>query len=652
MSYEYKEPNFRAIPQALKDIPRWVTWRAEAASADEKPRKIPYDPKLPQTRASSTDPDSWGTYEQAETAYHDGDRTGIGFVLNNDGIVGVDIDNCIVNGEIHDEAIQILQWLGATYVERSPSGNGLRSFGYAPPLERGAKGKLSEHLDVEVYSTGRYLTLTGDVVNDGELVAFDHFDELAELLRTDRKVVDAETGEVYNQKNDQHAELIRRVLSGDVYHDSLRDLAASFISNNMYGGAAVEQLRALMKASNAPRDDRWQARYNQIPALVRSAQEKFTPTQYDLPKIVPEIEQSLDDKLGVVCAANLPSEFEPPDELVQGLLTCGSLSVFYGDSNSGKTFCAVDLSCAISRGADWMERKTEQGLVAYMATESANSVLTRLKAYQEYHKVLLENVYVFTRPVNFFKDSADVMAVVEMMKKIEDERQMPFRLVVGDTLARIASGANENAGTDMSPVMERFDYLSRQTKAHTMLIHHNGKDVARGARGWSGIRAHIDTEIEIVEGAEGVRTATITKQRELGGKNNSIYFKLHVVEMGINKWGDMATTCVVLPSDAPDNQVNNKKESKSLINAKSSFEGALREYGYIDQDGDLFVTADNWNEYTIKENKGSEGARRQALSRAKKELIENELAVEKRSGYAATRHPDWTAVRLSMAKKA
>lgn len=648
MEYHYKEPNFEHIPQALKDIDRWVTWRAERSNPEEKPRKIPYDAKLPQTKASSTDADTWASFAQTEAAYHDGDRTGVGFVLNNDGIVGVDIDNCIVEGEISEDALAMIQWLGAQYIERSPSGTGLRTFGYAPPLERGVKGKIGA-LDVELYSTGRYLTLTGDLVAQGDLVALEHFDELAEMLRK-IKVVDHSTGEVITgEKNDYHAELIRRVLTGDVYHDSLRDLAASFISNNMYGGAAVEQLRALMKASSAQRDDRWQARYNQIPALVRSAQEKFTPTQYDMPKDIQEIEQTLAEKLGVVCAADLPSEFTPPDELVQGLITCESSSVFYGDSNSGKTFLAVDLSCAVSLGADWMGRKTEQGLVCYLATESANSVLTRMKAYQKYHNRVLSNMYVFTTPVNFFRDSGDVMNVVQMLKNIEQQRGMKFKLVVSDTLARIASGANENNGTDMAPVMERFDYLAKQTGAHSMTIHHSGKDAAKGARGWSGIRAHIDTEIEIIEHAEGIRVAQITKQRELAGKNTEIAFKLEIVPLGLTKWGEEATTCVVIPADKSDIP-DNTKEPKKIINAKQSFEGALLKYGYIDNDGDLYVTADNWNEYTVLVNKNSEAARRQAYNRAKKDLVEAGLIVEKRAGYAATSDKAWSGLKPIMAK--
>jgi hypothetical protein len=94
-----------------------------------------------------------------------------------------------------------------------------------------------------------------------------------------------------------------------------------------------------------------------------------------------------------------------------------------------------------------------------------------------------------------------------------------------------------------------------------LIIHHNGKDAARGARGWSGIRAHIDTEIEVVE-KDGQRSATITKQRELASKGEIIYFKLEIVEMGETKFGKPATTCVAVLDEAATENEPSKKPSK------------------------------------------------------------------------------------------
>jgi len=638
--YTYTEPVFEAVPAELRALPRWVTWRAEGATG-EKPRKIPYAPDRPNTRASSTDPDTWGTFEQAEASYYDGERTGIGFVLNNDGIVGVDIDNCISGGEVSPDALQMLDWLGATYVEVSPSGTGLRAFGYAPPLERGVKGKLGG-LDVELYSTGRYLTLTGKTIKPGKpFVKLDHFETLAHELRgAGRDVVDPETGEIEIAKpHDRHAELIRRVLTGDVFHDSLRDLAASFVANGMNAGAAVSQLRALMQASGAQHDDRWKSRYNQIPALVRSAQEKFKPEPAPDPIAENITSAEIIKLLDVVWANELPTEYTPPDELVQGVITCGSSSVVYGDSNSGKTFFVLDMCCAIARGVEWMGRKTEPGLVVYLATEAPASIMARVQAYQKYHGCIVENLAIVRMPVNFYTSGSDAANVIKMIQHVEQERGLKARIIVGDTLARISAGANENSGEDMGPVMERFDRVSKATGAHMLVIHHNGKDSAKGARGWSGIRAHIDTEIEIEE-KDGVRVAKMTKQRELASKNQEIRFKLEIVVMGQTKWGEDATTCVVLQDDSESHGLEIIEEPKKLIEARKFFEDAVMARGRRNN-GVPFVSMDSWNDWTRELTWASDDSRRQKIARTKKTLLESGYISEAKGGYEVTDHPAW-----------
>jgi hypothetical protein len=68
---------------------------------------------------------------------------------------------------------------------------------------------------------------------------------------------------------------IRGILSSDDYHTPLVRLAAKMLKAGMSAGAAVNMLRGLMENSAGPRDDRWQARYDDIPRAVSTAEEKF-----------------------------------------------------------------------------------------------------------------------------------------------------------------------------------------------------------------------------------------------------------------------------------------------------------------------------------------------------------------------------------------
>jgi phage/plasmid primase-like uncharacterized protein len=305
------------------------------------------------------------------------------------------------------------------------------------------------------------------------------------------------------------------------------------------------------------------------------------------------------DKLKVVFGDNLGGDYEAPDELVEGLMTIGSAVVVYGDSNSGKTFWALSVATAIATGADCYGKKTDPGLVVYLASEAPASIRSRMQAIKKYHCCNLENLAMVPVPMNFYNGDQDAHDVIELVRAIEEIKGQPVRLIIGDTLARMSAGANENSGEDMGPVMARFDQVATATGAALMIIHHNGKDAAKGARGWSGIRAHIDTEIEVVE-KDGIRSVTVTKQRELPSKGDTIYFKLEVVQMGTTKFGSPATTCVAIPDVESNNNKPHKKPSKHDENMRT-IERAWWASGAEDREGLPYVSRSALRDLLIKD---------------------------------------------------
>jgi putative DNA primase/helicase len=120
--------NFDAIPAELKALLRWVVWKYGAPRPDGK---RPKPPRMPNGRfAKSNDPTTWSSFETVKAALLDrfSGYDGIGFVLTSeDGLVGIDLDNCVGDdGTIAPWAMRIMAAL-PTYWERSPSGRGLRA---------------------------------------------------------------------------------------------------------------------------------------------------------------------------------------------------------------------------------------------------------------------------------------------------------------------------------------------------------------------------------------------------------------------------------------------------------------------------------------------------------------------------------------------
>lgn len=150
--------HFRNIPEELKRRDQWVLWKKEERL--EKVTKVPYS-ALTRKLASSTNPNTWAPYDHVTDVFRRraGMYDGIGFVLSeSDPYVGVDLDHCIENEQIAEWALPIL-WTLNSYTEISPSGTGLRVFVKGTlPVGGRKKGPI------EIYSEGRYLTMTGWIV--------------------------------------------------------------------------------------------------------------------------------------------------------------------------------------------------------------------------------------------------------------------------------------------------------------------------------------------------------------------------------------------------------------------------------------------------------------------------------------------------------
>jgi RecA-family ATPase len=494
-----KSPNFGHIPDALKRTPRWVCWRMERG------RKVPYDAKTINSRASSTDPATWASFTEAQTAYeerhadHDA-FSGVGIVLNGDGLAGVDIDHCVSDGKPNPAALELLDSMGAAYIEVSPSGTGLRAFGYAPPLDSGCKGKLAG-LDLELYSEGRYLTLTGHTLKAGEPAPLLGFDKLAQLIRGDRKK-DPVTGEsVKGAPDERHAELVRRILLGDVFHDSLRDLAASLVATGMHPGACVNHLRGLMDSSAAPKDDRWKARRAQIPDLVNSAAAKFEPLDCAAQvKHAGAANESLLKPVSVIDALTNPAPL--PDFIWDGYLPCGVVSLLGAHGGTGKSTVALMLAVAAALGRPVFGVDTVPCKTLFASLEDGGQVvrwrLAQICRHWNIEPSALEgrlHIVDGTENPELFSCEGRgpgmvTMAYVELEAMVQREG---IGFVVVDN-ASDAFGGDEIQRRQVRAFMRTLASVARLTHCAVLLLAHVDKGTSRarkseGGEGYSGSTA-------------------------------------------------------------------------------------------------------------------------------------------------------------------
>ena len=181
---ELLEPIFENFPEDLKAFPQWVVWKAVPTTdqqGNSKIDKIPINPKTG-AHAKAGNPGTWGTFDQAREWYElnrgkphgEGRVAGVGFELHKDDpFSGVDLDKC-KNGipGLEPWAAELIEAL-KTYTEISPSGTGIRAIarGKLPPGRR-KEGKI------EMYDSGRFLTITGHILRPDLARIEDRVEEL------------------------------------------------------------------------------------------------------------------------------------------------------------------------------------------------------------------------------------------------------------------------------------------------------------------------------------------------------------------------------------------------------------------------------------------------------------------------------------------
>lgn len=258
--------DFNNIPHEMRIYPQWVVWRYEDTDS-KKPTKVPYSAKTGHL-ASVTDPNTWAGFDECVNAMSSGWYAGIGFVLTeNDPYSFIDLDDTKGDQTALDRQIKIFNEFNS-YAERSPSGSGLHI------IVKGAIPSGRRRSFIEVYSSLRYMTMTGDVyrnapINDcnellnvlwGQMgqgsVAVAHYAGLAEAKETDEQVYNRA---VAAANGDKFAELYAGKWEGMYASQSEADFALvdiiAFYTQNRAQISRMFRASGLGQRDKAKRDD-------------------------------------------------------------------------------------------------------------------------------------------------------------------------------------------------------------------------------------------------------------------------------------------------------------------------------------------------------------------------------------------------------------
>lgn len=182
---DYKRPSeeaktaFAEREKALRDFvldemkarKNWVAVKTWKSAEKDKLSKRPIDCNTG-NYAESDNPETWTTFDKALEYVREHGGTTIAYALDGkDKVSCVDIDRCFdENGELSETAKEALKRSGATYAEKSVSGNGLHIFGKTDGMDLRT---FSKGGDLEFYQKEQFIAMTGDGAKTKDLVNFD-----------------------------------------------------------------------------------------------------------------------------------------------------------------------------------------------------------------------------------------------------------------------------------------------------------------------------------------------------------------------------------------------------------------------------------------------------------------------------------------------
>lgn len=218
--------------------------------------------------------------------------------------------------------------------------------------------------------------------------------------------------------------------------------------------------------------------------------------------------------------------------LLDGVIPADAFGILYGPSGSYKSFIALDISAAIATGQSWHGVDVDGcGPVLYVAAEGSMGLQERAVAWSKHYGRDYGRLAIL--PVAIMMDDPVMTQIfVEAAMKAQEKLGSPFKLVVIDTLARSFNG-DENSAQDTGAFINScYAWRAKLGDCSVMIITHAGKDISRGIRGSSALKAASDFVFIVTRPNHLQALLRNEKQKDID-ESEDMRFALQSVHIGI-----------------------------------------------------------------------------------------------------------------------
>lgn len=224
---------------------------------------------------------------------------------------------------------------------------------------------------------------------------------------------------------------------------------------------------------------------------------------------------------------------------VRDVLPAAGVAAMFGASGAGKSFLVLDLAAAIAEGTEWCGHKVRQTAVVYVALEGQGGFQLRARAWVKHNQRNLPDGIRFVLQQFDLGNSSDVADLSQAVNAAGRHS-----VVILDTLNAAAPTIDENASAGMGVVLRAAKDLQQQCAGLVLLVHHSGKDAARGLRGHSSLLGALDASIEVTRDSD-VRQWRIAKAKD-GADGLTGRFELKPIDLGRDDEGEPWSSCAVV----------------------------------------------------------------------------------------------------------
>ncbi len=521
-----QEKRIENIPLELKELSQWVNWKTEIRYG--KATKVPLNPRT-LGNAQSNNQITWGAFEESTKNINEG--IGIGIVLTEDDpYTGIDLDKCRnpQTGTVEQWATDIINEI-QSYCEVSPSNTGIRIICKAK-LPKGGRKKGR----IETYDSGRFFTITGNVING--------FNEI--------KILDGNKLHSFLMDTAKDVEIIDKIFksnNGEKFSELWEGNWSAYPSQSEADMALCSTLYFYTK------DRIWTDKLFRSSKLFREKwdEKHFSDGSTYGGKILDTVcknndrnseekQEKLSREIRVVSISEfLKLELQPRENMLNPWLPTQGLAMVCGPRGIGKTYFSMGVAVAVASGGQFLKWTCETPYgVLYIDGE-----MPAVVDQERLSSIILSSDKEPLALLNIITPDLQEYGMPDLStdhgQKLLETHLEGISLVIVDNISTLCRQGRENESESWLPVQE-WGLRLRSKHISVLFIHHTGKGGLQ--RGTSRREDVLDTIIALKRPSdyqtdEGARFEVhFDKARNIYGEDVKPFEAKLITIDGIQQW--------------------------------------------------------------------------------------------------------------------